>query len=79
MSEKFWPDTERWVPKNGYKPRMCKRVYRFTSTPLGISYLQNRRLKLSTIHPHDPFGLAAMTTLMSYTSRVCSKFASRRT
>ena len=42
---------------------MSKRVYKFTSAPYGISNLQNRRLKLSTINDlNDPFDLSPIDT-----------------
>jgi Protein of unknown function (DUF2971) len=40
-----------------------KRVYKFTSAQYGISNLQNKRLKLSTIEDlNDPFDLCALDT-----------------
>jgi hypothetical protein len=42
---------------------MSKRVYKFTSAQYGISNLQNKRLKLSTIDDlNDPFDLASIDT-----------------
>jgi hypothetical protein len=42
---------------------MSKRVYKFTSARYGISNLQNRRLKLSTIDDlNDPFDLCPLDT-----------------
>ena len=42
---------------------MMKRVYKFTSVEYGISNLQNKRLKLSTIDDlNDPFDLCALDT-----------------
>ncbi len=49
--------------ENGYKPRVGKRVYKFISTPYGISNLQNRQLKVSTVDDlNDPFDLAPVDT-----------------
>jgi hypothetical protein len=42
---------------------MSKRVYKFTSAYYGISNLQNKRLKLSTIDDlNDPFDLFPLDT-----------------
>ena len=42
---------------------MSKRVYKFTSAQHGVSNLQNKRLKLSTIDElNDPFDLCPLDT-----------------
>jgi hypothetical protein len=42
---------------------MSKRVYKFTCVQYGISNLQNKRLKLSTIGDlNDPFDLVPLDT-----------------
>jgi len=49
---------------------MSKRVYKFTSAQYGISNLQNKRIKLSTIDDlNDPFDLCAVDTTDPMISR----------
>jgi hypothetical protein len=56
---------------------MSKRVYKFTGAPYGISDLEERRLKLSTIRDlNDPFDLCPLDTTNPAVSKVAEDFSS---